>query len=356
MPNHVVNHLKMEGDPEKIRELMNRIQNDEYGPGTIDFNKIRPMPESLRIEAGSRTDKGLKAYRDFIEVYTLGGTTNMDLRNIPEAAEKAFLKQRKDIRPDEWELGRQAFRNIQEYGAPTWYEWCIANWGTKWNAYGYEPGTDYSRNGGIYMQTAWNAPHPVIAELAKQNPDIHFMHSWADEQLGQGCGQHEYYNGERTSEYYPRSNKDSIDFAAFQWDADPADWGYTLNATGNAYITTNVEKFQLTSVCDQPALFTSERLTAEDVPKGLYCYHLRESDTDGSFASIGHKVDVNFGGTIITGEPLDFRDKMYIPLDGKSSPHFFGGEDLSFDQFMRGGFDGDMSEDEAGGDMKLEMH
>ena len=24
----------------------------------------------------------------------------------------------------------------------TWYDWCIANWGTKWNAYGYDDGAN----------------------------------------------------------------------------------------------------------------------------------------------------------------------------------------------------------------------
>lgn len=42
--------------------------------GSIDFNKVIPMPGSLNIETSSRTDQGLKAYRDFIEAYTVGHT------------------------------------------------------------------------------------------------------------------------------------------------------------------------------------------------------------------------------------------------------------------------------------------
>lgn len=72
MPNHVVNHISLRGDPKKIREMLETIKSDELGIGSVDFNKIIPMPESLNIEAGSRTDRGLKAYRDFIEVYTFG--------------------------------------------------------------------------------------------------------------------------------------------------------------------------------------------------------------------------------------------------------------------------------------------
>ena len=72
MPNHVENHIEFSGDTRQIKTMLESIKNDEYGIGTIDFNKIIPMPESLHIEAGSRTDQGLKAYRDFIEVYTFG--------------------------------------------------------------------------------------------------------------------------------------------------------------------------------------------------------------------------------------------------------------------------------------------
>ena len=97
MPNHVENHIEFSGDTRQIKAMLESIKNDEYGIGTIDFNKIIPMPESLNIEAGSRTDRGLKAYRDFIEVYTFGRPAEdakKALKNIPIESESAFLRQR----------------------------------------------------------------------------------------------------------------------------------------------------------------------------------------------------------------------------------------------------------------------
>ena len=83
MPNHVTNIIELSGDKGRFHEMLTAIQNDEYGRGSVDFNKIIPMPESLNIEASSSTDRGLKAYKGFIEVYTLGCTVNMDkLKNI----------------------------------------------------------------------------------------------------------------------------------------------------------------------------------------------------------------------------------------------------------------------------------
>ena len=78
MPNHVINILNIDGDKDKVAKMLSEIQNDEYGIGSIDFEKIIPMPESLRIEAGSSTTRGLKAYKDFVSVYTFAGA-NADI-------------------------------------------------------------------------------------------------------------------------------------------------------------------------------------------------------------------------------------------------------------------------------------
>ena len=95
MPNHVVNHISLQGDPEKIRSMLEAIKSDELGIGSVDFNKIIPMPKSLNIEAGSRTDRGLQAYRDFIDVYTFARSINdtaKALENIPVESEEVFLR------------------------------------------------------------------------------------------------------------------------------------------------------------------------------------------------------------------------------------------------------------------------
>ena len=44
MPNHVENHIEFSGDARQIKAMLESIKNDEYGIGTIDFNKIFPMP------------------------------------------------------------------------------------------------------------------------------------------------------------------------------------------------------------------------------------------------------------------------------------------------------------------------
>ena len=209
MPNHVTNVLTLHGEPEQIRAMLEAIRYDDLGIGSVDFNKIIPMPESLNIEAGSQTSAGLKAYQNFIEVYTLGGTIHQDdLENIPRKSEEVFFRQRSDIRPREWKLGKAAWNNIRLYGAPTWYEWCNQHWGTKWNSYGYgEAKVDYQEGDALNFLTAWSAPHPVMEKLAEMFPNVEIEHEWADEDIGHNCGRYRYQNGVRIEEWFPETER-----------------------------------------------------------------------------------------------------------------------------------------------------
>ncbi len=350
MPNYVKNQIEFMGKTEDVRNMLIAIQDDKLGLGTIDFNKLIPMPESLNIEAGSRTDKGLKAYRDFISVYTLeNGITGLDLLHIPKQSEDAFLRIRTDIKSDEWELGRQAFQNQLQYGAPTWYEWCIRNWGTKWNACGYDDGTDYGTNcKALCFKTAWNAPIPVIEELARRFPEVDFTHRWADEDIGQNCGMHEYAAGERTEEFIPYGQKDQIDFALDVWGFDPEDLGYRLNQNGTAYLYMDHEEFELIEIAGQTALFANERYGPETTPEGLYCYHLRMSDEQDRLAAMEPYVVVNFGGTVLSKDPIDLGEDDCLELSEETEPNFLG-QTITLDDFMEDRFD--LSEEQSMGGM-----
>lgn len=47
MPNHVTNILRVSSDSQKVRAMFEAIKNDEIGLGSIDFNKVIPMPEHI---------------------------------------------------------------------------------------------------------------------------------------------------------------------------------------------------------------------------------------------------------------------------------------------------------------------
>ena len=335
MPNHVTNVLTLRGEPEQIRAMLEAIRYDDLGIGSVDFNKIIPMPESLNIEAGSQTSTGLKAYQDFIEVYTLGGTIHQDdLENISRKSEDAFLRQRSDIRPKEWELGKAAWNNIRLYGVPTWYEWCNQHWGTKWNAYGYgEAKVDYQDGDALNFLTAWSAPHPVMEKLAEMFPNVEIEHEWADEDIGHNCGRYHYQNGVRIEEWVPETEREAIDLGCELMGLEPLDYGLSPNAAGTGYVNLEDDEYEKIELFGKTALFSNARLTDADIPEGLYCYHLRHSDDGGKFCSVEPRVGVNHGGSVILKEPLDFGESGYIPLDEETSPNF-SGEKENFSDFL----------------------
>ncbi len=224
-----MNRLRLSGDQNRIDELLKSVKGKD---SVLDFNRIIPMPESLNIEAGSRTEKGLKAYKDFVYVYTFAGTEQKDLLNIPKEKEEIFLRARQDIRRDEWELGKAAFQNEQKYGATTWYEWARKNWGTKWSAYNAEIGEDNT----IMFNTAWSRAMPVIQKLAENFPDLYFEYCWADEDFGVNVGMAEFENGEVTfDEFYNAHSRDAYELAADLWNLDLEEEGYVFNDETGSY-------------------------------------------------------------------------------------------------------------------------
>lgn len=93
MPNHVQNRVRMTGEQSQIDELLRIVQNDEVGLGSIDFDKIIPMPKELEIECGSRSEQGFKAYSDFVAVYLLGQPDGkINVFSIPKKKRESLLE------------------------------------------------------------------------------------------------------------------------------------------------------------------------------------------------------------------------------------------------------------------------
>ena len=230
IPDCVINQLHLSGERDRIEKLLAMIRGDD---SVIDFNKIIPMPEPLRMELGNPTNNGLKAYLDFISVYIFDGMKNKpDLLNIPEKSEQAFLRMRSDIKRDEWELGKAAFQNQLRYGTPNWCEWMIVNWGTKSAAYG----TGLVGYKIIIFHTAWSRAMPVITKLAQMYPDISFEYRWADEDIGANVGIAEFKGGEVVhDEYYNDFSREAYEFAAELWGLDLEEMGYVFDEKTQTY-------------------------------------------------------------------------------------------------------------------------
>ena len=349
MPNWVENKLSYNGNEAEIKEMLKKIRYDNATIGTIDFNIIIPMPKSLDIECGSRTDKGIEMVKNYLEnlpaeLKGKEGTYEEVLEDLHNHSADISDDEEKKI----WDIGITAVDNLYKYNAPTWYEWCNDNWNTKWNACGYDENTDYSDSDFIWFQTAWSTPIPVIKKLSEMYPNIELTLEFADEDLGQNCGEMKFKDGDIFEEYIPQTGKEAIEFAAKVWEYDLSDFQLHLNATGTDYIYTGESDYELIELFGKPALFTNERLTLNDVPLGLNLYHIRMSDDNGMFAALEPEVKVNHGGSVITSKNIDFGEEGYIEFTDETAPNFTG-QDISIDDYVTENYTLDEGEEQTGG-------
>ena len=208
MPNHITSRLTATGSPVAVKAFWEAISGDvdeDNAPILIDFNKIIPMPESLDIESGSRTRKGLELFQAFmVESMAVSFTSLNNARSEAENAKSVLDLVDKYVKmadndPEIFELGKQAYMNIEQYGVPTWYDWCYREWGTKWNAYGHERIDDNT----IEFQTAWGGVPELMEKMSAQHPGIEFDYMYADEDWGYNVGKYSFLNGECTHEFVP---------------------------------------------------------------------------------------------------------------------------------------------------------
>lgn len=119
MPNWCYNELSIVGDEKAVARLCEMVKRPE---SVIDFGKVIPYPKKYE-EMDAIIDK-------------------------------------------EWPMGGKGFNS----GG---YEWCIDNWGTKWNACDAEV---FPIEGGVgyRFDTAWSPPSPVVAALSLAFPELEF--------------------------------------------------------------------------------------------------------------------------------------------------------------------------------------
>jgi hypothetical protein len=111
MPNWTSNTIRAEGDEIDLRAFLEAVKWEDQ---IFDFNRIIPIPELLKhTGSGGRTIDG----REVREWYVINPETD------PLTDDKSVRL----FTPEEE-------ATLKEIGHRSWYTWCYANWGTKWNA------------------------------------------------------------------------------------------------------------------------------------------------------------------------------------------------------------------------------
>lgn len=145
MPNWCSNTVNISGPNAQIEELRDLMETEE---SLFDFNSVIPQPTELKNIISGNIKINDKQYSIWREI------DGEDVGIEPE--EEAQL--------------------IAQYGATNWYDWNLANWGTKWNNGPNDVERDMVVSGWMTynFSTAWSPPTPVIDALAKKFPDLHF--------------------------------------------------------------------------------------------------------------------------------------------------------------------------------------
>lgn len=177
MPNHITTEVEIKGSEEAIKKLIKdtkiKLDGDiAEGDNEFDFNGIVKMPPSMSITSGSSTDLGMAALsQKYFNQYSGYPWFPERYPNVTTPEElKAFLEtSSRDEDKKALEEGQTAISNLEKYGYKDWYDWCNANWGTKWNAYDVHY-TDHKFDGDnsklvIQINTAWDTPREIWSAL-----------------------------------------------------------------------------------------------------------------------------------------------------------------------------------------------
>ena len=248
MPNHVKNILEYSGPIAQVQRMRTFVKHQEViEDGTLgeevpfSFQEIIPMPESLNIEAGSRTDDALRYYLALVQ-----DTLKQDEKQALDDARKRYgfrtgqyqpmtieerrqFEDRIDLEEQDKAMkdGATLLYNLSHYQAATWYDWRIENWGTKWDAYdrtSEETDNGNTGTGNYTFSTAWAPPVPVIRRLSFTFPDITFKWKWADEDYGNNLGEVRFADGNVVwRRMIEEGTKEAVAFAKEVWDDNSPD-------------------------------------------------------------------------------------------------------------------------------------
>jgi len=147
-----------------------------------DFNKIKPMPESLDIESGSLGEMGHSmvthiSQSRFLPFYEI---------------EERFNELSEEDQAKALQIGKIYESNKRKYGHTTWYDWAVEHWGTKWNVYSCEKIADNE----FMFETAWAGVPHMIEIIAEKYPNVRIEYKYSDEDFGANCGSYVFENGD----------------------------------------------------------------------------------------------------------------------------------------------------------------
>lgn len=262
MPNHVTNRICVTGDEKGILQMLEAIQQEEVGIGSVDFNRIIPMPKDLEIRCGLSTARCMEQYLACVDPeaswypgekmdpegfeklmgslkkHGYGRVAHPSPERMAETEKKLLETGEFKDRTEMEALGAQAVRNVLLYGAATSMDWSLMHWGTKQNSYGYEAlNPEDAKGGKLVFYTANSCADKIIRKLSEQYPELFFSYFWADEDFGNQVGEKEYEAGEEVFSNIPtRGSNEAFAMAEDILGISPEECGYQMDAGLGIYV------------------------------------------------------------------------------------------------------------------------
>ena len=272
MPNWTTNIMVFTSDSQdSIDKLIQFIKFDNDVEGTFDFNKVITMPEAVNNESSSYTDQCINQYLSIINPDNTKNDSRYDgFRARVSKDDFAFLLMKisqserfkpilgmtslkfipeRDCDLEKVVRGKHLVDVFLEYGYFTWYDWCCANWGTKWNSGCYDEfkGMNYPEcvkpiiesakyHSKTRFKTAWCPAFPVYKKLAKLFPDVTIYLFFSDECFGESVGERIYHKTSVESVDYDNGSKEAFEMSSDILQSKLEDSGYKYDEEQQTYI------------------------------------------------------------------------------------------------------------------------
>jgi len=143
-----------------------------------DFEKILPTPEYLKNFSPHCALIDAARYR--LNANNRGGHVAENMVNdmlIERAGHREFSI-------EEEELIFKCIKAYKETGYFYWYDYNIATWGTKWNAYTCKQ----VEHNVFTFETAWSGVPELLSLMLVDFPEVKIFYEYADEDTGYNCG------------------------------------------------------------------------------------------------------------------------------------------------------------------------
>lgn len=158
MPNYCFNRIRLNVTQEELERIKEKVMSkDEFEDEYFDFNKVIERPKNMLLRAfKSNTLESFSKY--YYE-----NPDKLEQNILDEIIRNKILKIRIDgklVNIDHYVDEKYSSEELKDYNGEMlilWYDWCVDNWGTKWNSLFSSINKDE-----LIFSTAWN---PISLEL-----------------------------------------------------------------------------------------------------------------------------------------------------------------------------------------------